>query len=186
MRKLESTQLNLAGTLLLAHPGLLDPNFRRTVVLLSAHSREEGAMGVILNRPMDKTLADFDESLLHSSLGDVPVYRGGPVQAEKLTLAAWNWSSEEGIFKLFFGIDAEKARDFRADPQMVVRGFFGYSGWSEGQLEEELKEQSWLVSSIKGDLLRDKDGLGLWRTILAEVSPELKILADFPDDPSLN
>ena len=68
---------NYSGSLLISHPRLLDPNFRRTVVLLSAHSREDGAVGVILNRPTNKVLGEIEDEFAFGSLARVPIYLGG-------------------------------------------------------------------------------------------------------------
>lgn len=175
-----------AGTLLLAHPNLLDPNFCRTVVLLSAHSSEEGSIGVVVNRPMDQTLGDYDPELSDAPLGEVPLFIGGPVAPDQLILAAWKWNPEEGTFKLYFGIDGEKALKLRSeDPDYQIRGFLGHSGWTRGQLDSEVREGSWVLS---GSLpaLDGKRGQIVWHDLLCEERPELRLLADAPDDPSLN
>ncbi len=177
---------NLVGSLLLAHPGLEDPNFRRAVILLSAHSGDEGAMGVILNRPLNQTLGEYDGSLVYSDLANVPLYEGGPVQAGQMILSAWSWSEEKKIFRLFFGIDAEKAKELRDDQNMELRAFLGYSGWGKSQLEGELAQNTWVLANINSDVLHGLEDDDLWRTILSEVSLEMKLLADFPDDPSRN
>ena len=179
-------ETNLVGSLLLAHPGLEDPNFRKSVILVSAHSSEDGAMGVILNRPLGKTLGEFDGSLVYSGLAEVPVYQGGPVQADQVILSAWSWSEEKKVFKLFFGIEAEKAKELRDNQNMELRAFLGYSGWGSRQLEGELAANTWVLANINRDVLNGGEGSDLWRTIMGELSLDLKLLADVPDDPSLN
>ena len=99
-----------AGSLLFAHPRLLDSNFCRTVILLSAHSERGGSVGVILNRAIGQRLGEYDPDLATSTLASVPLFLGGPVAIDQLTLAAWRWSAEEVTFKLYFGIDQEKAQ----------------------------------------------------------------------------
>ena len=101
-----------AGNLLLAHPHLLDPNFRRTVILLSAHTDREGSVGVIVNRAIGQTLGEYDPELARSKLASVPLFVGGPVATDQLILVAWKWSLEESTFKLYFGIDGEKRKVF--------------------------------------------------------------------------
>ena len=81
MRDRGKTSVHLAGSLLLAHPAMRDPNFRRSVVLLSAHG-DDGAMGVVLNRPLGKQLGDLNAQFAASAIAGVPVYKGGPVQTE--------------------------------------------------------------------------------------------------------
>ena len=80
MRNLgDGIPLSLAGSLLVAHPNMLDPNFRRAVLFISAHEPDEGALGVILNRPLDKQVADLVAETPPENLADVPVFIGGPV-----------------------------------------------------------------------------------------------------------
>lgn len=170
----------------MAHPGLCDPNFKKAVILLSAHSEDDGAMGVILNRPLNRTLGEYDGSLVYSGLADVPIYEGGPVQADQMILSAWSWSEDKKIFKLFFGIDAEKAKELRDTQGMELRAFLGYTGWGRRQLEGELESNTWVLANINSDVLNGGEGVDLWRSIMGEISVDLKLLADIPDDPSLN
>jgi len=186
MPRRRETPPRLAGSLLLAHPGLLDPNFRRTVVLLSAHS-DEGAMGVIINRPLHKKLADISGDFALSDLADVPVFCGGPVQDKQLIISAWEATDEEGVFKLYFGLDPEKATELkRSHEQIELRAFLGYSGWTQGQLEGELQQNAWVVAPVDGTVISGEEGVGMWRTIIRRISPELHLLAEAPDDPQLN
>src|SRR5471032_2081204 len=102
----KTTKQSIAGSLLLAHPAMKDPNFRRSVVLMSAHNAE-GAMGVVLNRPMGKRLGEFSGDFALGVLASVPLFNGGPVATEQLLLAAWQ-TRPDG-FRLHFGIEPEKA-----------------------------------------------------------------------------
>jgi len=170
----------------LAHPKLLDPNFRRSVILLSAYAEEEGSIGVVLNRPMDQTLGEYDPELSDSPLAKVPLFEGGPVATDQLILAAWKWSGEEGTFKLYFGIDGEKAqRIVEEDPAFQLRGFLGHAGWGERQLDAELDQGSWVLSGSL-PVLKNEPGTIDWHELLCQERPELRLLADAPDDPSLN
>jgi putative transcriptional regulator len=186
MPRRRETPPKLAGSLLLAHPGLLDPNFRRTVVLLSAHT-DDGAMGVILNRPLDKKLADISGDFALSELSDVPVFCGGPVQDKQLILSAWETTDEEGVFKLYFGLDPEKATELiRTRDHVELRAFLGYSGWTQGQLEGELQQNAWVIAPVDGAMIGAREGIGMWRSIIRRLSPELRLLAEAPDDPGMN
>jgi len=86
-RRTAKLQHSLAGQLLLAHPALRDPNFRRTVILLSAHG-DEGAMGVVLNRRLDKQLGELNSEFALGPLAGVPVYAGGPVDPQQLIIVS--------------------------------------------------------------------------------------------------
>lgn len=187
MRDLEFTTASLRGSLLIAHPGLLDPHFRKSVVLLSEHSAEDGAIGVILNRPMQKTLGQIKEGYEDSDLYAVPAFEGGPVRTDEVLLTAWRWDNEAGTFQLYFGLPPEAALDLRrSDPEFEIRAYLGYAGWSEGQIEGELGESAWIVSPIAEEYLELEHLDGLWRKLLQALKPELSFLADAPDDPMLN
>lgn len=162
-----------------------DPNFKRTVILLSAHA-PEGAMGVVLNRPLGKQLAEINSTFALGPLAGVPLYAGGPVEPEQLIIVSWQWLKSENAFQLHFGIEPEKAAEIVGTPGLMVRAFLGYAGWSKGQLESEMKRDTWFVSPVPGDQLEQADGVSLWRNILGELDPELKFLAGEPDDPSVN
>ena len=186
MAQIPTNPDNLSGQLLAAHPALRDPNFRRRVVLIVSHSPEEGALGVIVNWSMEQTLANFDSSFSYEPLGKAPLYRGGPVAPEQITLAAWSWKRDEGIFRLGFGIEPEQATDLLEGGDCEVRAFLGCAGWGQGQLEEEMAEQSWMVAPVDTYLLGGARGSDLWRQIVGNVSPEMRLLADAPEDPTMN
>ena len=185
MRELGNKSESLAGSLLLAHPKLRDPNFVRTVILLSLHN-SEGAMGVVLNRPLEKTLADLGPEFGRSELAKVPLYCGGPVNPEQLILVAWQTTTFDGTFKLYFGIDPQKLQELMTETRLEVRAFLGYSGWSASQLENEMKLDTWLVSPVPAELLGQLEGVDLWKRIVGGLSPEWRVLADEPEDPSQN
>jgi len=174
---------NLAGSLLLAHPALRDPNFRKTVVLMSVHGKE-GAMGVVLNRPLGKSLGMLNGSFAYGPLAEVPVFSGGPVQLEQLILVAWQ--SQDSGFRLHFGIDPEKASELSLDGRTTLRAYVGYAGWEAGQLENEMKQHTWLVAPMSPSLLEIQPDMGLWRAMVGEMGPEWRLLAHEPDNPSDN
>lgn len=176
---------SLAGRLLLAHPALKDPNFGRSVVLLSAHD-PDGALGVIINRPLGRSLGTLGAGFSHGPLAGVPLYCGGPVATEKLVLAAWRWAADSGSFELQFGLDPDEAARLAGKDGIALRGFLGYAGWSRGQLEQEMRRTTWFVAEPEGFNLGAAEGAGLWKMILGALDPELKLLAGEPDDPSRN
>lgn len=144
-------------------------------------------MGVIVNRPLNKTLAEVSGDFALGDLSDVPVYSGGPVSEGQLILSAWQASEEEGAFKLYFGIDPGKAVELRqTHPELELRAFLGYSGWESGQLEGELSQNAWVVVPVEGPIMDTDKGDVLWRNILGRISPEMRLLAEAPDDPERN
>lgn len=179
----QSPKESLAGSLLLAHPSMRDPNFRRAIVLMSVHNAE-GAMGVVLNRPMRKNLGELNGEFALGALASVPLFHGGPVQPEQLLLVAWQ-PHEEG-FRLHFGVEPDRAVQLAAEDGTQVRGFLGYSGWGGGQLEQELKQNTWLVTDVPAGLLHGPQDAGLWRSVVSSLGEEWRLLAEEPDDTSLN
>ena len=81
----------MSGSILLSHPTLLDPNFFKSILFISAHSQDQGSLGVILNRPLGQTLGELDSSFQNKCFSEVPVFEGGPVEKDKLIVAAWEW-----------------------------------------------------------------------------------------------
>ena len=178
----------LSGSILLSHPSLRDPNFLKTIVFLSSHSEDHGTLGVILNRPTGKRLGDLDQQFQVVDFADVPVFEGGPVEKDKLIVAGWEWLESPSSFKLYFGIDLEKAKSLRDEnPNIKLACFLGHSGWSPGQLENELDDDAWITHSLDYDLFTkmDKENL-IWKKIVGSMSDELRLLADAPDNPLKN
>lgn len=173
---------SVAGSLLLAHPALKDPNFRHAVILMSEHD-EDGAMGVVLNRPEGRKLGVLSGDFALGPLAQVPIYIGGPVQDRQLILVAWEIRGEG--FRLHFGIEPERATQCLTEG-MHVRAFLGYSGWTRGQLENELRHNTWVVADIPEDIIEPPHNQELWRRVLGAQGDEWRLLADEPDDNSLN
>ena len=179
----KSIKQSIAGSLLLAHPAMKDPNFRRAVVLMSAHNAD-GAMGVVMNRPLGKRLGELNGEFALGPLAGVPVFTGGPVQPKQLLLVAWQ-TRDDG-FQLHFGIEPDKAGQLLSEGNTQLRAYLGYSGWSRGQLENELKRNTWVVTEIPGDLLTQPQDNSLWQKVLGGIGDEWRLLAGEPDDPSRN
>jgi putative transcriptional regulator len=176
---------NLAGSLLVAHPNMLDPNFRRTVLYISAHDPEDGAIGVIINRPLDKIVSDLVSETPPENLAEVPVFFGGPVGKNQLMLAAFEWHKEEGLKLNQHAIDADPALS-ESTKSSSVFAFLGYAGWSAGQLEAEMKQKAWIVQKPNRSALKSEKLSRLWFDIMNRLGPWYRMLAAAPDDPSLN
>ena len=140
----------------------------------------------MLNRAIGQTLGEYDPDLATLTLATVPLFVGGPVATHQLVLVAWKWPTKEGTFKLYFGIEGEKAQSiFEEDPAFQLRGFFGHTGWTEGQLDAELNVGFWLLSGCLASL-KDEPSEMDWYDLHCQERPEFGILANAPDDPSLN
>ena len=181
----ETPPESLSGSLLLAAPSLRDPNFFHTVLLLAAHNMEDGAFGYILNRPLDKHVSDLLEDRDLGPLADVPVFLGGPVGTNKLSFASLSWSPRSGGLKVQTHLSTEQAMK-ELGKGRLVRGFVGYSGWSEGQLENELEQKSWIPCRAQSSVVTASQPADLWQTILTDLGPYYELLTRMPADPSLN
>lgn len=177
---------SLQGQLLVSSPALIDPNFRKTVVLV-AHHDEDGAMGLVLSRPSDVAAVEAVPLLAGMPGADGPVFVGGPVQPEAfMVLAEFDDLAQAAapiIGRLgFMPADAEP-EDLEISR---LRLFAGYSGWSRGQLEAELDEGSWiLVDAIADDAFAD-DPDELWRVVLHRKGGGFELMETMPYDPGLN
>ena len=178
---------NFQGLLLAAHPSLRDPNFRRTVLFLSAHEPEAGTLGLILNRPLDKRASHLLPG--HESqelLSRIPVYVGGPVGQDQLSFADLRWDDEENRVRLNFNLSLEELAARAEDNPVGLRAFVGYAGWSVGQLEGELEQKAWVLIKPEQASVAPSPDQHLWRTVINSLGPDYKLLAAAPDDPSLN
>lgn len=179
------TPILLKGQLLLADPSLRDGIFDRSVVLLAEHTAEDGAFGLILNRPTGRVVGDLLEDGKFSALRHLPVHDGGPVSRDQLTFSSFWWSKKLGL-RCSIRISAHDAVKQAHRPGRIVRAFVGYSGWTSGQLEGELRRNAWITTKPKANLLGREHDRSLWAQVLRELSPFHRILAESPDDPFLN
>lgn len=162
-----------------------DDIFGRAVILLAEHQPEEGAFGLILNHPTGKIVGDLLKGESFTPLRKLPVHEGGPVSRDQLTFSAFWWSKTEGL-KWAIRLSTEEAIAHAHRPGTIVRAFVGYSGWTAGQLENEITRSSWITARPRPDLLGHEHDRGLWSEILRHLSPLHRILAEAPDDPFLN
>jgi putative transcriptional regulator len=183
MREFPSS-LGLSGSLLIAHPSLLDPNFRRSVLIISTHDPHEGSFGLVLNRATERTVGELLPGHELGLLGEMPVFIGGPVGRDQLTFAAFQWADDTLRVRTHLLLD--EAREIAADGLGSIRAFLGYAGWSQGQLETELDQKAWLVQKPDEAILDIEKCMDLWPTIMREQGPWFRLLAAAPDDPSLN
>lgn len=177
------------GILLIADPFLKDQHFSRTVILLCEH-QENGSLGFVINRQLEHKLED----LLKGAEGlDLPVYFGGPVQMDTLhflhlypDLIPGSKPLTDGVF---WGGDFEAAvtllRNGDIDPNRI-RFYIGYSGWTEGQLDEELKGKSWLTAQARRKVVFHPHEEEIWKAAIRLLGSEYQLMANFPIDPQLN
>jgi putative transcriptional regulator len=179
---------SLAGQLLLASPSLSDPNFERTVVLIGVHS-EEGAMGVVLNRPSETTVGEAAPQLKQALDESEPVYVGGPVQPTSIVfLAEFLDPTPAGLLVLGrIGFPAPEVQlEQLSEATERVRVFAGFAGWGEGQLEAEIERGDWIAqTALPQDVFTDVPRR-LWSDVLTRKGGSYALIARMPEDPSVN
>jgi putative transcriptional regulator len=179
---------SLSGQLLLASPALRDPNFRRAVVLVGVHS-EEGAMGVVLNRPSPVTVGEAVPQLEQAVAERERVFVGGPVQSTSVVfLAEFVDPALAGLLVLgrigFPTPDADPEE--LAEATARTRVFAGYAGWGEGQLDEEVQQGDWIADAALPDDVFTDAPEELWSAVLTRKGGSYALIARMPADPRVN
>jgi len=166
---------SLAGKLLISSPSLVDPNFRRTVVLMTHHD-DEGAVGLVLSRPSELRIADAVPDLGELPYADEVVYV--LVELDEL-----REDTEPIVGRVAYMPPGIETWDLAASRARV---FAGYSGWGPGQLEAELEEPAWIVAPAEPEDVFAPDPDELWRTVLQRKGGMYALIATMPYDPSRN
>jgi putative transcriptional regulator len=176
------------GKILISEPFLPDTFFNRSIVYLTDHTAQ-GSVGFILNKKLDlqvsAAIEDFEGWNENLSMG-------GPVAPDTLhylhNLGDKIPKSIHVEGDIYWGGDIETIRDLiRAGKidQSQIRFFLGYSGWSEGQLERELKENSWVIAKVNSNIVLNR-GEDIWKKVLRSFKNKYRMWADFPDSPEMN
>ena len=177
------------GILLIADPFLKDPNFLRTVVFLCEH-KEEGSFGFVLNRKYENTL---DELIPELTGHHFPVYYGGPVQMDTIHFLHQYPKEipggQEVVNGVYWGGDFEAVINLLKNEEIdanKIRFYIGYSGWSTGQLADEMNEKTWLTVGATRKLVFHRNYQEIWKDSLKHLGGDYGIMANFPIDPQLN
>ena len=180
----------IKGDILIAEPYSVDTYFRRTVVYLVDHSTHDGSIGFILNRPtnlmINEVLANFPEF-------EAKLYFGGPVANDNVyyihTAGHILDNSIEVQSGIYWGGDFVKLK-FLIENKIIlphqIRFYLGYSGWSDNQLPSELEQKDWLVSNGDINYIFYKKPKDLWSLVLKNMGVNYEVIADIPDNNSLN
>jgi putative transcriptional regulator len=179
---------SLRGKLLIASPTLMDPNFARTVVLIAAHD-EQGALGLVLNRPLDVPLAEISPVLHSLAEPGATLHRGGPVAPDSAVVLADFRDLSLAALTIFGNVGFPSAECELSELEAGVhraRVFAGHSGWGPGQLDGELSEEGWIVGQLAPDELWQPDSTQLWSTALRRKGGSYALIARMPEDPSVN
>jgi len=178
-------ETNLTGHFLIAMPMLEDPNFFHTVTYVCSHT-EEGAMGIVINRPLEVQLSDVFEHMeitsTHLNSNFLPIYQGGPVQPERgfvLHKPAGHW---EAMMRLGEGIGVTTSRDIiealavGAGPEQILIAL-GYAGWGSGQLEQEMAENAWLSTPADDAIIFETPTEQRWQAAASQLGIDLNLLS---------
>jgi putative transcriptional regulator len=179
------------GTLLVASPALSDPSFARTIVLL-LDAGEDGALGVVLNRPTELGVAEVLSPWAGVVTGPDVLFQGGPVETDS-ALAIAHVSGEEAdpvgwrrVFASTGLVDLDAPVELLQGAVSALRIYAGYAGWSAGQLEDEIAEGAWFVVPAEEQDAFGTDPGGLWAAVLRRQGGRLAMMATMPAEPNLN
>jgi putative transcriptional regulator len=177
------------GRLLVAEPFMVDPYFKRAVVLLTEYNKES-CLGFILNQSLDLTVNDI---IVDFPKFEAPVFMGGPVSTDNLfyihTQGKYIESSQQITDNLWWAGNFDQLKSMVQNNQIFpheVMFFLGYSGWDYTQLNNELKHESWIIADANDLTIKDLDNQHLWQTTLKKMGDKYALLSNFPADPSLN
>jgi putative transcriptional regulator len=177
---------SLRGKLLIAGPNLFDPNFRRSILLIADHD-DQGAVGVILNRPAEVSVTEAAPELGALVGPEEPLFIGGPVQPQAAVVVAEFHDPEQASILAFGSIGFVAG----GDPTAVegirrARVFAGYAGWGAGQLDQEMEQDSWLIEPALPEDVFTPNARGLWASVLRRKGRDYRLLETMPFDPSSN
>lgn len=178
-----------SGSLLISTPFLGDPIFDRTVILICEHNKD-GSFGLVLNQETNFKIQDFN--LFENANFDDLVYMGGPVQNNTIHFVHKYADLKHGLEiakNVFWGGDFEelKKRISKSEIELAnIRFFLGYSGWDAGQIDAELKRNTWVVNNSYSSNLFKINPTNLWKTVLKSMGGKYAEMANYPIDPSLN
>jgi putative transcriptional regulator len=182
---------SLQGQLLIASPKLVDPNFFHTVVLLVQHN-DEGALGLVLNRPLRTTVKEMWREVAEGATCEVegPLHQGGPCEGALMVVHADPAEAEAEVTQgVYFCMRRETIEELVERNKAPMKFFVGYAGWTAGQLEAEIAEGSWLATQASAKSIFDGDE-HLWSDLIRAISRAgVAGLVDpkrIPDDPSVN
>ena len=179
---------SVRGQLLIAGPPLLDPNFWRTVLLVVEHS-EEGALGLVLNRPSETTVGEAVEELSELVGEDERLFIGGPVQPSAVIVLAQFEDPGDAALMAFDDVGVLGTGSGHEQLSVEVRearAFVGHAGWGAGQLDAELERDDWILEQATLEDVFSTKPLELWSSVLTRKGGSYALVARMPADPSAN
>jgi len=179
---------SVRGQLLVAGPALLDPNFWRTVVLVVEHN-EEGALGLVLNRPSETSVGEAVPQLETLLDPQERLFIGGPVQPSAVIVLAEFEEATDAALLAFDDVGVlgtSSSPDELAAGVRAGRAFLGHAGWGPGQLDGELERGDWILEPAQVGDAFSNDARSLWSEVLTRKGGSYALLARMPADPSMN
>jgi putative transcriptional regulator len=187
--KITNNKVASQGRILIAEPFLNDTYFKRSVVFITEHNAE-GSVGFVLNKPVELKVQDVIQNFPFIDSG---ISIGGPVNTNTLhyihTIGELLPDSIKILEDIYWGGDFETLKRFITEGKITknqIRFFLGYSGWGEKQLENELRDNAWLVAEINSELIMKGEQVGFWNQILEKMDNKYQVWANFPENPGLN
>ncbi len=178
------------GSLLVAEPFMQESNFRRSVILITDHTGEEGTVGFIINKPLKITISELVEDFPEF---DSIAYYGGPVSTNTIhyihNVGTLLEGSTEIVSGVFWGGDFEKLKFLIAQKLIKpenIRFYIGYAGWSSGQLMDELEASSWITSQVHPNYIFKSNPSKLWKQVMHHKGSVFSVLSQLPEHQSFN
>ena len=177
------------GNVLISEPNMKDPNFKRSVILITEHNEKE-SVGFIINQPTKMSINDLIDEFPPF---DAPIHIGGPVRKDTLHFIHSLGSMIDGAIQisenLYWGGNFQTLTMLVKNDEIKlteIRFFMGYSGWGLGQLEDEIKKHSWIVAAANNKLILSENNEVLWKDFIGAMDEKYAVWINMPDDPSLN
>lgn len=187
--KIENTKVARQGRILISEPFLNDTYFRRSVVLLTEHSKE-GSVGFVLNKPVELSVSDVLKDFPEI---DASISIGGPVNTNTVhyihSLGSLIPDSVKVLKDLYWGGDFETIKRLIIQGKIrphEIRFFLGYAGWSPKQLDNELSGNAWIIAELDAETIMKSSNLSMWQETLHKLGSKYRTWVNFPENPSLN
>ncbi|MFI3290574.1 MAG: YqgE/AlgH family protein [Opitutales bacterium] len=174
---MKSTYDDKSWSFLIADVDLEDDIFSHSVILVLEDS-PNASFGIILNKPIYKTLGQMNPNFINTPLANIPTFIGGPVCPDKFSIVIFHKDEKENKSNFSFGVKADFAENYKKDhPTAKIVAFMGYSSWKAGQLQAEIKDKTWLTSPVNEDFILIEDGENIWKKAICSIK---KIYTKFP------
>jgi len=182
---IQAIPADFSGLVLLSNTSV-NHNNDQSVVVIVQHDRTNGTIGLCINHPLRLTLNDFDEKTW-GSFHQVPVFKGGPIQPQRLIVTSIEWDHQQQRLKWQLGLNQKQANQLIIDnPNTRFKAYCGYINWKPGQLIEDIKNLLWLPIPLPSKKIFTITNRLLWETLMLQFYPSKLNSKNFPENPTLN